>query len=402
MCALAQGVSTPAIAMFTADSITTLTAVDADEEHMLGQMAPTLYKIMGLAVVQFLLAFAWQTCLSWAAAKQCNRWHASFMGTLLSLDVSWYDEHEPAGVAAKLETGIGNVYSFMSTALGYLIASLAQLIGGLALAFVTGWQLALVVSATIPVLMCLAHRLGKEVERQTVDQQRDFARASAVAEESLMAIRTVAAFGGEGTELGRFEKELLSAKMGGVRSGAKIGVAWGGLNFFYAWVYGLALWCGGHVLLANESFHYQPNQVVTVMIAMLVGVTGLSSFSGFAPMMAKAVVSAKSMKQVGATTVITSWKRTNAFSFVCFCVSLSYHLYESSTPLAVAYARARIYTSSRVLNIWMVERVLIFLPVLHLAVKWPGAAVSAAPPGYGHCTGHRAPALHEGRTSGAA
>eukprot|EP00437_Effrenium_voratum_P006528 CAMPEP_0181433018 /NCGR_PEP_ID=MMETSP1110-20121109/19072_1 /TAXON_ID=174948 /ORGANISM="Symbiodinium sp., Strain CCMP421" /LENGTH=1292 /DNA_ID=CAMNT_0023556451 /DNA_START=66 /DNA_END=3944 /DNA_ORIENTATION=+ len=301
VCALAQGVSTPAIAMFTADSITTLTAVDADEEHMLGQMAPTLYKIMGLAVVQFLLAFAWQTCLSWAAAKQCNRWHASFMGTLLSLDVSWYDEHEPAGVAAKLETDIGNVYSFMSTALGYLIASLAQLIGGLALAFVTGWQLALVVSATIPVLMCLAHRLGKEVERQTVDQQRDFARASAVAEESLMAIRTVAAFGGEGTELGRFEKELLSAKIGGVRSGAKIGVAWGGLNFFYAWVYSLALWFGGHVLLANESFHYQPNQVVTVMIAMLVGVTGLSSFSGFAPMMAKAVVSAKSMKQVMAT-----------------------------------------------------------------------------------------------------
>ena len=83
-----------------------------------------------------------------------------------------------------------------------------------------------------------------------------------------MAIRTVAAFGGEGTELGRFEKELLSAKIGGVRSGAKIGVAWGGLNFFYAWVYGLALWFGGHVLLANESFHYQPSQVVTVMIAM--------------------------------------------------------------------------------------------------------------------------------------
>ena len=298
VCALAQGVSTPAIAMFTADSITTMTVDDADKEHMLNLMAPTLIKIAVLAAIQFLLAFGWQLCLAWAAARQANRWHCSFVASILSLDVSWYDEHDPAGVAAKLETDIANVYSFMCTGLGYLIASIAQLIGGLSLAFATGWQLALVVSATIPMLMCLGHRLGKEIEHQTFDQQRDFARASAVAEESLMAIRTVAAFGGEKAESARFEKELVSAKFGGIRSGAKIGAAWGGLNFFYSCLYGLSLFFGGHVLLANESFGFDPSQIVTVMIAMLVGVTGLSSFSGFAPMMAKAVVSAKAMKEV--------------------------------------------------------------------------------------------------------
>ena len=37
--------------------------------------------------------------------------------------VCWYDEHEPAGVAAKLESDSANVYLFMSSALGYLIAS---------------------------------------------------------------------------------------------------------------------------------------------------------------------------------------------------------------------------------------------------------------------------------------
>ena len=37
---------------------------------------------------------------------------------------------------------------------------------------------------------------------------QDFARASAVAEESLLAIRTVAAFGGEAAQAARFEKEL--------------------------------------------------------------------------------------------------------------------------------------------------------------------------------------------------
>ncbi|CAE7464917.1 Abcb1 [Symbiodinium natans] len=140
--------------------------------------------------------------------------------------------------------------------------------------------------------------MGKAIEDQFFAQQADFARASAVAEESLMAIRTVAAFGAEEAESARFEKELLSAKIGGIRSGVKIGGAWGGLNFFYSCLYGLALWFGGHVLLSDESLGFEATDIVTVMISMMVGVSGLSSFSGFAPVMAKAYVSAKSMKQV--------------------------------------------------------------------------------------------------------
>ena len=296
--ALAAGVSTPAIAMFTADSIQTLTIAGTDKEHMLDSMAPTLVKIGVLAVLQFVFAFGWQTCLAWAAAKQAIRWHKGFLEVLFCLDVSWFDEHEPAGVAARLETDIANVYMFMSTALGYLISSIGQFVAGLSLAFATGWQLSLVVCATIPILVFVGHRMGKAIEQQFYLQQADFARASAVAEESLMAIRTVAAFGAEKTESARFEKELLSAKLGGIRSGVKIGGAWGALNFFYSCLYGLSLWFGGHVLLSDKDAGFDPSDIVTVMIAMMVGVSGLSSFSGFAPMMAKAYVSAKAMKEV--------------------------------------------------------------------------------------------------------
>jgi len=46
-----------------------------------------------------------------------------------------------------------------------------------------------------------------------------------VAEESLMAIRTVVAFGGEASAMRRFERELTRAKMGGIRAS---GHGWGG------------------------------------------------------------------------------------------------------------------------------------------------------------------------------
>ena len=203
-----------------------------------------------------------------------------------------------SGVATKLEADVANVYVFMSAALGYLLASLGQTVSGLSLALYTGWQLSLVVCATIPILMCAGHRMGREIERQTALQIADFARASAVAEESLIAIRTVAAFGGEATQSERFEKELVSAKMGGIRSGVRIGAAWGGLNFFFSCLYALALWFGGHVLMSDPDSGFEPDHIVTVMIAMMVGSSGLSAFSGYAPVMARAIVSSKDLKQV--------------------------------------------------------------------------------------------------------
>ncbi|CAE7460723.1 Abcb5 [Symbiodinium sp. CCMP2592] len=291
--ALAQGVTAPAIALFTGASIATLTA-DTAKEHLLTAMAPALTKVAVLAVIQFCFAFAWQTCLAWAAAKQAHRWHRRLLEAFLSRDIAWYDENEPAGMASKLEADVANVYVFMCTALGYLIASLGQTVAGFSLALYSGWQLSLVVCATIPLLVCAGHRMGREIEQQTSKQAADFARASAVAEESLMAIRTVAAFGGESVQSARFGKELLSAKEGGIRSGWRIGAAWGGLNFFYSCLYALALWFGGHVLMEKKGF--QADDIVIVMIAMMVGSSGLSAFSGYAPVMARAVVSFKAMK----------------------------------------------------------------------------------------------------------
>jgi len=294
--ALGQGISAPFIAVFTGESITTMT--EAASGDVLTEMTPILIKIGGLAILQFFCTFVWQTCLAWAASHQAFRWHRDFLKSLFSLDVAWYDEHEPAGVAAKLEADISSVYIFMSTAMGYLVSSIGQFCAGMSLAFVAGWQLALIVCATIPVLMYAGSRMGKEVQEQTSKQQADFARASTVAEEAMMAIRTVAAFGAEATECARFEKELMSAKVGGIRSGVRIGAAWGSLNFFYSCLYAMSLFFGGHVLLADESMGFDPSNIITVMISMMVGVSGLSAFSGFAPMMAKAAVAAKAMRQV--------------------------------------------------------------------------------------------------------
>merc|ERR1719334_2342499 len=68
------------------------------------------------------------------------------------------------------------------------------------------------------------------------------------------------------------------------------------MNWLFTCIYALTFWYSSHFLLA--SYHFTGGQIITVLIALIMGLTGLSQFSGFAPQMAKAWVAAKSMADV--------------------------------------------------------------------------------------------------------
>ena len=209
----------------------------AHEHHHLGAMA--IFRAApraprrAEAIGQFLSAWAWQTCLMWASSNQALRWQLLFLKSaprrstlgrsveVLSLDITWFDTHEPAGLAAKLEADIAQVQIFMSAGLGFLISSVGQFCSGIVVAFFHGWQLTLI-APRLPgadsvtrgdghaalhdvhgARLCEADRTPgagprrPKARRQVTRQTQDFARASSVAEESLMGVRTVAAFGAE-------------------------------------------------------------------------------------------------------------------------------------------------------------------------------------------------------------
>ncbi|CAK9035219.1 unnamed protein product [Durusdinium trenchii] len=294
--ALAQGVTAPLVAVLTAEAIAVLTT--SEPSRLLENMTPVLGRIGAFAGSQFLLAWFWSWCFAWSAAKQACRWQMKFIKSLVTMDIPWYDEHEPAGIAARLQGDITAIHTFMSAGLGFLVCCIGQFVSGITIAFIESWQLSLVACAIAPLLVFAGHRLGKEIEGSYSAQAEDFAKASSVAEESIMGIRTVTAFGAEKTTRRRFESELTAAKMGGIRSGAKIGFAWGGLNFTYALIYAVTLYLGGHIMLRNSSVLENEEAVVTVMIALIVGIAGVSQFSGHAPTMARAIASARNMKKV--------------------------------------------------------------------------------------------------------
>ena len=91
--------------------------------------------------------------------------------------------------------------------------------------------------------------------------------AGAVAEEVLGGIRTVVAFGGEQKESERFNERLKSAEVNGIKKGLYTGLGIGIMWLITYCAYGVALWYGTELVIAerdSEHRHYTANTIVIV------------------------------------------------------------------------------------------------------------------------------------------
>ena len=171
---------------------------------------------------------------------------------------------------------------------------LGQFLFGLLVAYINGWELALLLSATIPLFAIIGIYMSKAIAVAT-SSQKWFGKAGAVAEEVLMSIRTVVAFGGEVHEIERFSSQLGRAKRGGVMAGIHMGLSLGLMFAIMSGMYSLAFWFGAHHLIAKGR---DPAEFITVFFAVFIGVSSLQQMGDPLLAWAKAMSSASSMFEV--------------------------------------------------------------------------------------------------------
>ena len=96
-----------------------------------------------------------------------------------------------------------------------------------------------------------------------------YAVAGAIAEETLSAIRTVVAFGGQKAEFERYTKNLQKTYKTNIKKGFLAGIGFGLVWFFIYASYALSFWYGVTLILEDrylpsEERTYTPASMVTV------------------------------------------------------------------------------------------------------------------------------------------
>ncbi|KAL4617085.1 multidrug resistance protein 1-like, partial [Arapaima gigas] len=232
------------------------------------------YSVMGAIVL--VAAYLQVALWTLAAGRQIKRVRKKFFHAIIHQEVGWFDVNEAGELNTRLTDDIFKINEGIGDKLGMLIQSLSTFIAGFVVGFITNWKLTLVILAISPVLGVSAAMFSKVMTSFTCKEQTAYAKAGAVAEEVLSAIRTVVAFGGQKKELKRYHKNLEDAKNVGVRKAITANIAMGFTFLMIYLSYALAFWYGTTLILAAES---NIGDVLTVFFAVIIGAFALGQTS---------------------------------------------------------------------------------------------------------------------------
>lgn len=198
----------------------------------------------------FLLNFTWQR----AGEQQTKRIRERYLEALLRQEAGLYFDGKDTGEMVTRISGDCNlIQEGISEKVSSIVSYVTVFIGGFVIAFVKGWQMALVVIAVFPLLAGAGAMMGVLLSKGTSEGQESYSKAGAVAQDAIQSIRTVQAFSAEDREVAKYEKELDSAMTKGTINGFVSGSGLGTLFMLLFCIEGLAFWWGS-VLIERGTY----------------------------------------------------------------------------------------------------------------------------------------------------
>ncbi|XP_074122725.1 ATP-dependent translocase ABCB1 isoform X1 [Sminthopsis crassicaudata] len=211
-----------------------------------------------------------------AAGRQVKKIRENFFHAIMRQEIGWFDVHDVGELNTRLTDDVSKINEGIGDKIGMLFQAVATFFTGFIVGFTRGWKLTLVILAISPVLGLSAAIWAKILSSFTDKELLAYAKAGAVAEEVLAAIRTVIAFGGQKKELERYNKNLEEAKNLGIKKAITANISIGIAFLLIYASYALAFWYGTSLIISQE---YTIGQVLTVFFAVLIGAFSIGQAS---------------------------------------------------------------------------------------------------------------------------
>lgn len=226
----------------------------------------------GVLIVAYIQVSFW--CL--AAGRQIHKIRQKFFHAIMNQEIGWFDVHDVGELNTRLTDDVSKINEGIGDKIGMFFQAMATFFGGFIIGFTRGWKLTLVILAISPVLGLSAGIWAKILSSFTDKELQAYAKAGAVAEEVLAAIRTVIAFGGQKKELARYNNNLEEAKKLGIKKAITANISMGAAFLLIYASYALAFWYGTSLVISRE---YSIGQVLTVFFSVLIGAFSIGQAS---------------------------------------------------------------------------------------------------------------------------
>ena len=240
--AVCHGSAHPFMTVILGDFISTFSNGSAEEALLETERLCLMMCLVGGAAM--IAATLQGGCFKIFCESQTTKFRIMYFQDVLHQDVSWFDTKEVSALPAEIENDLSQIQDGLGDKLGNGIMAFSAFAGSFGVAFSIGWQLGLVLTAMLPLLLLGSYFLSQAYKQVQMESQAWYSKSASVVEECLYGIRTVVAFGGEQRELARFTSAVTLTRKAGIWNGVKMGLGTGYCWFMEYANYALAFFVG--------------------------------------------------------------------------------------------------------------------------------------------------------------
>ncbi|CAF1031428.1 unnamed protein product [Adineta steineri] len=149
----------------------------------------------------------------------------------------------------------------------FVIGHIQMMIFSIIISFIFNWQLSLIMSCIIPIVVVSSMMFAKLITKETEEQLNTYSRAGQIAQEVFSSLRTVLSFNGSKSQQKQYEKELKLNEWYTVRKDAAFGVYYSWLLFINFLVYSIGFTFGS-ILMSDKIRHTVTISEILIVVNM--------------------------------------------------------------------------------------------------------------------------------------
>ncbi|XP_076826867.1 LOW QUALITY PROTEIN: ATP-dependent translocase ABCB1-like [Brachyhypopomus gauderio] len=233
-------------------------------------MTTYAYYFAGFGAAVLLLGTVQVMLFVVTATRQTKRIREKYFHAIIHQQMAWFDTHSIGELNTRLTDDINTISDGLGDNICIFVEFISRFLSALIIGFIYGWKLTLVILAVGPLLAASALVWSKVLATLTNKELSAYAKAGAVAEEVLVAIRTVVTFNGQQKALQKYQTSLTDAKNAGVKKAVITNVSRGVMQFLVFGTFALGFWYGTKLSL-EEPENYSIGRVITVFCLVMLG-----------------------------------------------------------------------------------------------------------------------------------
>ena len=197
LAAIAVGGAMPAFSLLWGNMTNAFQSSSDDPNLMVNTAKGVMFNFLEIGAGVFIACWIMMACWMISGERQGIRCRKAYLDALLRQEIGWFDRIDQTQLSSKFSTETFSFQGAIGEKVGTFIKIIGTLVSGFVIAYIKGWQMALVVTAAIPAIGFTGFLYVTILKSKDSRTTANYNEAGGKAEEALGAIKTVKSLNGE-------------------------------------------------------------------------------------------------------------------------------------------------------------------------------------------------------------